>query len=157
MTSVNNKAVLSAIKTFLEGTEKLTKKDFLKAVGDAFDANSTKTKAKTLRVKAKAKAQKDEGEDDKEETEPLKKKTVKKDTLKPDDDGEKPKRKLSEYQIFAKEQLAFLKSREDEKEEGKVKLKQKDLMKLVAKRWKLKKEGVDESEWDERIEAETED
>lgn len=152
MTSVNNKAVLAAIKNFLDGAEKLTKKDFLKAVGDAYDANTTK--AKTLRVKAKAKVPKDEGE---EETEPLKKKTVKKDVLKPDDDGEKPKRKLSEYQIFAKEQLAFLKSREDDKEEGEVKLKQKDLMKLVAKRWKLKKDGVDENEWDERIEAEADD
>lgn len=153
MTSVNNKAVLTAIKTFLDGADKLTKKDFLKAVGDAFDANITKAKAKTLKVKAKAKEPKDEGQ---EETEPLKKK-VKKDALKPDDDGEKPKRKLSEYQIFAKEQLAFLKSREDEKEEGEEKLKQKDLMRLVAKRWKLKKEGVDENEWDERIEAEADE
>ena len=154
MTSVNNKAVLTAIKNFLEGAEKLTKKDFLKAVGDAFDANATKANAKTLKVKAKAKAPKDEGE---EETEPLKKKTVKKDKLIPDDDGEKPKRKLSDYQIFAKEQLAFLKAREDEKEEGEVKLKQKDLMRLVAKRWKLKKEGVDESEWDSRIEEEADE
>ena len=149
MSGVNNKAILSAIKSFLEGNEKPTKKDFLKAVGDAFDMNAkTVAKAKTLKVKAKAK--KDEGL---EETEPLKK-TVKKDALKPEDDDEKPKRKLSAYQIFAKEQLTLLKSREDEKEEGVVKLKQKDLMRLVARRWKLKKDGVDESEWDSHIEEE---
>ena len=78
-------------------------------------------------------------------------KKVKKDTLKPDDDNEKPKRKLSDYQQFAKDQLSILKHREDAKEDGDEKLKQKDLMKLVAKRWKLKKAGIDETEWDERM------
>jgi len=148
MTSVNTKAILTAIKTFLDRDEKPTKKDFLKVIGDAFDANAkTGAKTKTLKVKVKAKvAPADEGE---EEIEPLKKK-VKKDDLKSQDD--KPKRKLSEYQIFAKEQLALLKRREDEKEDGEVKLKQKDLMRLVAKRWKLKKDGVDEDDWDARIE-----
>ncbi len=151
MSGVNNKAILSAIKSFLEGTEKPTKKDFLKVVGDAFDANAKSVaKAKTLKVKAKAKTQKDEGL---EETEPLKK-TVKRDDLKLEDDDEKPKRKLSAYQIFAKEQLTLLKSREDEKEEGVMKLKQKDLMRLVARRWKLKKDGVDECDWDSIIEEE---
>jgi hypothetical protein len=81
-------------------------------------------------------------------------KKVKKDNLVPDED--KPKRKLRDYQQFAKDQLAFLKQREDAKEEGEEKLKQKDLMKLVAKRWKLKKEGIDETEWDDIMEEEEE-
>lgn len=79
-------------------------------------------------------------------------KKVKKDNLVPDED--KPKRKLSDLQQFAKDQLAYLKQREDAKEEGEEKLKLKDLMKLVAKRWKLKKEGIDETEWDDRMEEE---
>jgi len=164
MTEINaNKAILNAIKNILEGSDKLSKKDFLKAVGDAFDdckSNLVGKKAlgkslvakptnaqKTGKSKGKVKLA-EEDQNDEEEL-PLGKK-VKKDNLHPEAD-EKPKRKLSEYQLFAKEQLALLKAREDAKEADVEKLKQKDLMKLVAKRWKLKKEGVDEEEWDDRI------
>jgi len=144
MSTAHSKAILADIKTFLDENNKTTKKDFLKAVGDAFDKNKT-AKPKTLKLKGKAKAEVkvDVGAED-----VLKRKT-KKNALVPDDD--KPKRKLSDYQQFAKEQLAYLKNREDEKEEGEERLKQKDLMKLVGKRWKLKKAEIDESEWDERM------
>ena len=98
---------------------------------------------------------KDDGEEAGDEVEAIMKRKTKKDALKPDDE-DKPKRKLSDYQQFAKEQLAFLKQREDAKEEGQEKLKQKDLMKLVAKRWKLKKADIDESEWDDRMNEEDE-
>lgn len=143
MSKANTKGILAEIKNFLDSNENITKKDFLKAVGDAFD-NNKPDKPKTLKMKVKAK--KNEGVEGVEE---VMKKKINKDTLKVD--GEKPKRKLSEYQLFAKEQLSLLKKREDDKGDGEEKLKQKDLMKLVAKRWKLKKENIDESEWDERM------
>jgi len=143
MTKANNKAILAEIKSFLDDNETITKKDFLKAVGEAFDKNKV-AKPKALKVKGK------KNDDDESVVEKVMKKKVQKDTLKPDDE-EKPKKKLSDYQQFAKDQLAFLKQREDAKEEGEEKLKQKDLMKLVAKRWKLKKAGIDEGEWDERM------
>ena len=152
MSKANNKAILADIKTFLEANENITKKDFLKAIGEAFDKNKV-VKTKTLKVKAKA--VKDDGEEAGDEVEAVMKRKTKKDALKPDDE-DKPKRKLSDYQQFAKEQLAFLKQREDAKEEGQEKLKQKDLMKLVAKRWKLKKADIDESEWDDRMNEEDE-
>jgi hypothetical protein len=141
MSKANTKAILADIKSYLETNDKIVKKDFLKAVGEAFDKNKG-AKPKALKLKAKAKEEV-EGESNIEAV------MNKKDNLIPDED--KPKRKLSDYQQFAKEQLAFLKQREDAKEEGEEKLKQKDLMKLVAKRWKLKKEGIDETEWDDRI------
>ena len=143
MSKANTKAILADIKTFLESNDKINKKDFLKAVCDAFDNNKlAKPKALKLKVKAKEEI---EGSN----VEAVMNKKVKKDDLIPE--GDKPKRKLSDYQQFAKDQLAFLKQREDAKEEGVEKLKQKDLMKLVAKRWKLKKEGIDETEWDDRM------
>ena len=144
MSKANNKSILADIKTFLESHEKITKKDFLKAVGTAFDKNKVE-KPKTLKLKAKAALEEVEGSN----LEKVMNKKVQKDELVPI--GDKPARKLSDYQLFAKEQLAFLKQREDAKEEIEVKLKQKDLMKLVAKRWKLKKAGIDENEWDERM------
>jgi hypothetical protein len=144
MSKANTKAILADIKSFLESNDKIVKKDFLKAVGEAFDKNKV-AKPKALKLKEKAKEEIDGGSN----IEAVMKKKVKKDNLVPDED--KPKRKLSEYQQFAKDQLAFLKQREDAKEEGEEKLKQKDLMKLVAKRWKLKKEGIDETEWDDRM------
>lgn len=144
MSKANNKSILADIKTFLESHEKITKKDFLKAVGTAFDKNKVE-KPKTLKLKAKAALEEVEGSN----IEKVMNKKVQKDELVPI--GDKPARKLSDYQLFAKEQLAFLKQREDAKEEIEVKLKQKDLMKLVAKRWKLKKAGIDENEWDERM------
>lgn len=143
MSKANTKAILADIKSFLESNDKINKKDFLKAVGEAFDKNKgAKPKALKLKVKAKEEI---EGSN----VEAVMNKKVNKDDLRPEED--KPKRKLSDYQQFAKEQLAFLKQREDAKEEGEEKLKQKDLMKLVAKRWKLKKEGIDETEWDDRM------
>ena len=151
MAKANAKAIVAEIKIFLEANLNTTKKDFLKAVGQAFD-NNKNAKPKTLKIKAAA-VEKSDGEDN--DIEAVLKKPVKKDKLKPDGE-DKPKRKLSDYQIFAKEQLAFLKQREDAKEEGEEKLKQKDLMKLVAKRWHLKKSGIDEDEWDERMNEEDE-
>jgi hypothetical protein len=148
MSKANTKAILAEIKSFLESNDKIIKKDFLKVVGEAFDNNKL-AKPKGLKLKAKAKEE-IEGSN----VEAVMNKKVKKDDLKPEDD--KPKRKLSDYQQFAKEQLAFLKQREDAKDKGEEKLKQKDLMKLVAKRWKLKKEGIDENEWDDRMDDEDE-
>lgn len=146
-----NKAILTAIKKILDESDKLTKKDFLKAVGVAFDENKPSfAKPKVLKLKGKANAKDEVVEEDEGEIGGRKMRQVGKDDVNPD---EKPKRKLSDYQQFAKEQLAFLKQREDAKEDVSERLKQKDLMKLVAKRWKLRKEGVDEEEWDERIEA----
>lgn len=145
MSKANTKAILADIKSYLDTNDKIIKKDFLKAVGDAFDKNKI-AKPKALKLKAKAKEEAQESN-----VEEVMNRKVKKDDLKPED---KPKRKLSDYQQFAKEQLAFLKQREDAKEEGVEKLKQKDLMKLVAKRWKLKKEGIDETEWDDRMDEE---
>lgn len=141
-----NKAILTAIKKVLDESDKLTKKDFLKAVGIAFDENKPSAKPKVLKLKGK----KDEKDEETDEIGGRKVKKVEKDDIQPED---KPKRKLSDYQQFAKDQLAFLKQREDAKEDAGDRLRQKDLMKLVAKRWKLKKEGVEEEEWDERIEA----
>jgi len=146
MSKANTKAILAEIKSFLETNDKIIKKDFLKAVGQAFDNNKL-AKPKALKLKAKVKEE-IEGSN----VEAVMNKKVKKDDLRPEED--KPKRKLSDYQQFAKDQLAFLKQREDAKEEGVEKLKQKDLMKLVAKRWKLKKEGIEENEWDDRMEDE---
>jgi len=153
-----NKAILTAIKKVLDDSDKLTKKDFLKAVGIAFDENKPSAKPKVLKLKGKKdekneKDEKDEKDEKNEETDKIggrKVKKVDKDDIQPED---KPKRKLSDYQQFAKDQLAFLKQREDAKEDAGDRLRQKDLMKLVAKRWRLKKEGVEEEEWDERIEA----
>jgi hypothetical protein len=148
MSKANNKAILADIKAFLDEHETITKKDFLKAIGDAFDKNKVAKKA--LKIKGKPK------EDDNESVvEKVMKKKVNKDNLKPDED--KPKRKLSDYQQFAKEQLTYLKQREDAKEEGVEKLKQKDLMRLVARRWKLKKAEIAEEEWDERMIEEDEE
>lgn len=144
MSKANNKAILAEIKSYLDTNDKIVKKDFLKAVGEAFDKNKI-AKPKAIKLKAKAKEEV-EGSN----IEAVMNKKVKKDNLIPDED--KPKRKLSDYQQFAKEQLSLLKQREDAKEDGEEKLKQKDLMKLVAKRWKMKKEGIDESEWDKRME-----
>lgn len=141
-----NKAILTAIKKVLDESDKLTKKDFLKAVGIAFDENKPSAKPKVLKLKGK----KDEKDEETDEIGGRKVKKVEKDDIQPED---KPKRKLSDYQQFAKDQLAFLKQREDAKEDAGDRLRQKDLMKLVAKRWRLKKEGVEEEEWDERIEA----
>ena len=143
MSKANAKAILADIKSFLDSNDKIVKKDFLKAVGEAFDKNKL-AKPKVLKLKAKAKE-----EINGSNIEVVMNKKVKKDNLNPDED--KPKRKLSDYQQFAKDQLAFLKQREDAKEDGVEKLKQKDLMKLVAKRWKLKKEGIEETEWDDRM------
>ena len=148
MSKANTKAILAEIKSFLESNDKIIKKDFLKAVGEAFDNNKL-TKPKGLKLKAKVKEEIEGSNVDE-----VMNKKVKKDDLKPDED--KPKRKLSDYQQFAKEQLAFLKQREDAKDKVEEKLKQKDLMKLVAKRWKLKKEGIDENEWDDRMDDEDE-
>jgi hypothetical protein len=148
MSKANNKAILADIKAFLDEHETITKKDFLKAIGDAFDKN--KVAKKTLKIKGKPK-----DADDESVVEKVMKKKVNKDNLKPDED--KPKRKLSDYQQFAKEQLAYLKQREDAKEDGEEKLKQKDLMRLVAKRWKLKKADIPEEEWDERMMEEGEE
>jgi hypothetical protein len=148
MSKANTKAILAEIKSFLESNDKIIKKDFLKAVGEAFDNNKL-AKPKELKLKVKAKE-----EIEGSKVEAVMNKKVKKDNLKPDED--KPKRKLSDYQQFAKEQLAFLKQREDAKDKDEEKLKQKDLMKLVAKRWKLKKEGIDENEWDDRMDDEDE-
>lgn len=148
MSKANNKAILADIKAFLDEHETITKKDFLKAIGDAFDKNKVAKKA--LKIKGKAK-----DADDESVVEKVMKKKVIKDNLKPDED--KPKRKLSDYQQFAKEQLAYLKQREDAKEDGEEKLKQKDLMRLVAKRWKLKKADLPEEEWDERMMEEGEE
>jgi hypothetical protein len=148
MSKANNKAILADIKAFLDEHETITKKDFLKAIGDAFDKNKVAKKA--LKIKGKAK-----DADDESVVEKVMKKKVNKDNLKPDED--KPKRKLSDYQQFAKEQLAYLKQREDAKEDGEEKLKQKDLMRLVAKRWKLKKADLPEEEWDERMMEEGEE
>jgi hypothetical protein len=142
MSKANNKAILAEIKSFLDSNEKIVKKDFLKAVGEAFDKNKL-AKPKALKLKGKVKEEV-EGSN----VAQVMSKQVMKDDLVPE---EKPKRKLSDYQQFAKDQLAFLKQREDAKDEGEEKLKQKDLMKLVAKRWKLKKEGIDENEWEDRM------
>ena len=148
MSKANTKAILADIKSFLDSNEKIIKKDFLKAVGEAFDKNKT---AKPKALKMKPKAKKEDGcEGEESNIEAILKKKVKKDDLNVGGE-EKVKRKLSDYQQFAKEQLAFLKQREDAKEDGDEKLKQKELMKLVAKRWKMKKEGIDEAEWDERM------
>ena len=148
MSKANNKAILADIKAFLDEHETITKKDFLKAIGDAFDKNKVAKKA--LKNKWTPK-----DADDESVIEKVMKKKVNKDNLKPDED--KPKRKLSDYQQFAKEQLAYLKQREDAKEDGEEKLKQKDLMRLVAKRWKLKKADIPEEEWDERMMEEGEE
>lgn len=58
------------------------------------------------------------------------KKTSKKDS--DNDSQEKPKRPLSEYQIYMKEQMTILKAREDGK-------KPNDLMKEIGEMWKAKK------------------
>jgi hypothetical protein len=147
MSKANTKAIIADIKSYLDSNEKIIKKDFLKAVGEAFDKNKT---AKPKALKMKPNAKKEEDREDESKIEVVLKKKVKKDDLKVDGE-EKVKRKLSDYQQFAKDQLAFLKQREDAKEDGEEKLKQKELMKLVAKRWKMKKEGIDENEWDERM------
>ena len=55
------------------------------------------------------------------------------------DGEEKPKKELSDYQIFMKEQMVLLKAREDAKEEGEEKVKPKDLMKEIGELWKQKK------------------
>jgi hypothetical protein len=149
MSKANAKAIVAEIKTFLEANLNITKKDFLKAVGQAFD-NNKNAKTKSLKLKAAV----DKSDEDGNTIDAVMKKPVKKDTLKPEEGDEKPKRKLSDYQIFAKEQLAFLKNREDSKDDGEEKLKQKDLMKLVAKRWNMKKAGIDEEEWDDRMKEE---
>jgi len=149
MSKANAKAIVAEIKTFLEANMNITKKDFLKAVGQAFD-NNKNAKTKSLKLKAAV----DKSDEDGNKIDAVMKKPVKKDTLKPEEGDEKPKRKLSDYQIFAKEQLAFLKHREDSKDDGEEKLKQKDLMKLVAKRWNMKKAGIDEEEWDDKMKEE---
>lgn len=144
---MSSKTIITIIKKFLDENDKITKKEFLKVVSDAFDDNKPTVKAKTLKLKCKNKDESKNNEEEKNSE--IMNKKIKKDNIKNDD--EKPKRKLSEYQQFAKEQLAFLKAREDSKNNGE-KLKQKDLLKLVGKRWKLKKEGIDEDEWDTKIE-----
>ena len=55
------------------------------------------------------------------------------------DNPEKEKKPLTDYQSFVKTTLKTLKEREDAKEEGEEKLKQKDLMKEVGELWKQEK------------------
>ena len=52
MSKASTKAILADIKSFLEANENITKKDFLKAIGEAFDKNKV-VKTKALKVKAK--------------------------------------------------------------------------------------------------------
>lgn len=56
-----------------------------------------------------------------------------------DDEEDKPKKELSPYQLFMKEQMPILKARENEKEDGVEKKKATDLMKEIGELWKLKK------------------
>jgi hypothetical protein len=53
---------------------------------------------------------------------------------------DKPKRELTKYQLFIKNKTKELKEIEDAKNEGDVKLKQKEIMTMAAKLWKEQKE-----------------
>lgn len=52
---------------------------------------------------------------------------------------EKPEKKLNAYQIFMKEQMPLLQKRENEKAEGEIKKKPKELMSEISEMWKMKK------------------
>jgi len=65
------------------------------------------------------------------------KKSVKKE--KDDNGDEKPKKELSGYQKFVKEQMPMLKAREDEKKEGETKKKASELMKEIGELWQIEK------------------
>jgi len=53
---------------------------------------------------------------------------------------DKPKKELTKYQLFIKDKLKELKDIEDAKDEGIVKLKQKEIMTIAAKLWNEQKE-----------------
>lgn len=52
---------------------------------------------------------------------------------------EKPEKKLNAYQIFMKEQMPLLQKRENEKAEGEIKKKPKELMSEISEMWKMQK------------------
>ena len=113
------------VEKFIEENDDFTKKDLLAVVSNCYDANK-KNSGKKLKLK------KTKDDEDEKQT----KKTSKKIKL---DNPEKEKKPLTDYQSFVKTTLKTLKEREDAKEEGEVKMKQKDLMKEVGELWKLEK------------------
>lgn len=115
-----NKKIIEDIKTFLDDNEKCTKKEFVSACGAAFDEHKKSKGKKTKNA------------------EEMPKKSAKKDEV--DEDGEeKPKKELTGYQKFVKEQMPILKAREDEKDDGETKKKASELMKEIGELWKAEK------------------
>ena len=55
---------------------------------------------------------------------------------------EKEKKPLNAYQEFMKEQRPIINARENSKSEDEVKLNTREIMKEIAEKWKLKKEGI---------------
>jgi hypothetical protein len=58
------------------------------------------------------------------------------------DKEEKEKKPLNAYQEFMKEQRPIINARENAKGEGEIKLNTREIMKEIAEKWKLKKEGL---------------
>lgn len=113
-----NTQIIEDIKTFLDDNEKCTKKEFVAACGTAFDEHK-KSKGKKAGAKDKD--------------------VEKSKAAKEDDAEEKPKKELTEYQKFMKEQMPILKAREDEKDDGEEKKKAKDLLKEIGVMWQAQK------------------
>lgn len=107
-----NTKIVEDIKTFLDSNENCNKKEFVAACGKAYDDNKTKGK-----------------------------KSAKKDNKQEDDKQEedKPKKELTAYQKYVKEQMPILKAREDEKKDGEAKKKANELMKEIGEMWQAEK------------------
>jgi len=107
-------SINEAVKSYLEENPETNKPTFLKMMGDIFTT-----------VKESMKDGK------------KKEKVIKKETK--GSAIEKPEKKLNAYQIFMKEQMPLLQTRENEKGEGETKKKPRELMSEISEMWKMKK------------------
>jgi len=123
-----NKQIVEKISNYLNDNDDITKKEFIAFVGDAFDECKGK-KADDKVIKKDKKTKDDE--------KPKKNKPKKSN----DDEEEKPKKELTAYQKFVKEQMPILKAREDAKDDGTEKKKASQLMKEIGELWKADKEA----------------
>jgi len=127
-----NKQIVEKIGNYLNDNEDITKKEFITFVGNAFDECKGKIVDADEKVKKEKKDKKIKDEEKPKKNKP--KKTN-------DDEEEKPKRELTAYQLFVKEQMPILKAREDAKDDGEEKKKASQLMKEIGELWKADKEA----------------
>jgi len=114
--------IVSKINEFFNQNKQYTKKELETTI-----STLAKNAYDKFKNKAKGKGKKEDKEGIKEDKEDIKE--------------DKPKRELTKYQIFMKEQMAILKARENAKGDGEEKISPKNLMREIGEMWKAQKEA----------------